>query len=1295
MSVKRAGQNNPILTPKQIIEFGHELALLSTYETQRDTILNFLQSNFESTAYIWLKSVPKFSIQNNQQIELPFDLDDEKIESNAGQLGYHLIEKNHQFWFLSQLIHNGIIFGKLILKRDNPFDNQAVENLNHISQITAMEIYATLQAQLTEWRQKQLKLVRNVTEQISLITDLDLLTKQITKLIQQTFNYSYVAVFLIDKGCERLQFMASALADEKKPSEAKRPNFEHESHPGFALGEHMIGHVAKTGKELIANNVLKEPRYKIVDSLAETQSEAVIPLKFTSRILGVFDVQSDETNAFGENDLLVLRALADNISIAIERTRLYQGVKDQADQLAAVYDVSRAITSILNNDELLQRIVNLIHERFEFPFVHLFVIDHVQNKITYKAGSGHRAMGYAKAGVSFDVTAEKGILPWVVRHSETMLINDIEAEPLFIKSYESQQTTGSEMAIPLNFGGEILGVLDIQSDQKDAFTYEAQQLMETLSDNIAIALRNAGLYRSENWRRKVAESLRDVAGLLSDNTALSDILNVILIRLRQNLPCDSAVFWLFDPNLTGETLPDSQELHLAAYQTAEDLSTQSLEELTYSPDPWVKKAINQTSPTIRQHDDVIGPIANKYHLPQNYSAIAAPLRTGEEILGILMLMHRTPGRYGQESQKITSAFASYAAIAIKNTRLYTTSQEQAWIATILLQVATATQSLTKLDELVTTIVRLTPMVVGVKGCALFLREPERDVFSLNAFYGIGNSSEGLNLDRPILLTTSPILEKLLITQEPQRVIDPKVDFDLPDSFTDQMSQDSLMLLPLIVRDEILGAFMLACEPGSHLFDDSSVIINEEQYQIIQGIIQQTAIAIENIRLLEAKQEEAYISTVLLQAAQAAVSSSDLRDTLESIVHIMPILVGIDASVIYIWNQEENCFHISHAVISGTKDETEIMDLDYSPGDFPMLDSVFQNNHPVVFPFIDNPLPPEDWDLALPDEEQTDPTPVLQSRYPLLMGFPLSMKDDKFGVLLALDKSFSANRERRFELLWGIAQQASLAIQNDIIKNEMIERQHLEREFQLAREIQQTFLPNQKPEIPGWEMDVRWETARLVGGDFYDYFLLPDGRLAFLIADVSDKGLAAALYMTVTRTLIRAAAQESTSPSETLERVNDLLLVNSQNGLFVTTFYGILSMEDGTLKYTIAGHNPPFLIKYQENEVITFSKGGIALGALPDIKLQQNQVTLDPGDCLILYTDGVTEAFNFEDQMYGEKRLRQLLQKTVGERAKVVLENLETDLNGFRGSAPLSDDTTMLAISRSKSLTNEHRDTSTP
>jgi len=1151
------------------------------------------------------------------------------------------------------------------------------------------------QNKLTNWQQKQLNLVRTVTQQISLITDLDVLTKQITKLVQQTFNFSYVAVFLINEDNEKLYFESSSLRDEENRNDVMRPEFEMAQHPGFILGEHMIGHVAKTGKELIANDVTKESRYHIVDSLAETQSEAVFPLMISSRILGVFDIQAAEINAFQENDLLILRALADNISVAIERTRLYQGVKVQADQLTAVYDVSRAITSTLDTDELLQGIVNLIHDRFDFPYVHLFSIDPTRNKITYKAGSGQRAKGYEEACVSYEVNAKKGIIPWVIQHSKTFRINNVEAEPLFVKSFETQQVTGSEMSIPLVFGGEALGVLDIQSDQKDAFSSEDQQLMESLADNIAIAVRNAGLYRSEIWRREVAESLRDVAGLLSDETAYSEILDVILKCLRHNLPCDVASFWLIDLNTPTEPSPDTYNLQLAAIRAADERSIERMKNLAIDPGSWIYEVFQATDPVIRLPENSIDPIAKQYNFPKNYSAIAAPLHTGEELLGILMLMHSSPGRYGQESEKISSAFASYAAIAIKNTRLYTTSQEQAWIATILLQVATATQSLTKLDELVRTIVRLTPMVVGVKGCALFLLDPQNEIFSLNAFYGIGDSSEGLNLDQPITLISSSILDDILISHAPQQVQDPKIEFDLPTSFTAQMSQDALILLPIISRNEILGAFMLACEPDSQLFEDCSDIVKDDRYQIINGIIQQTAIAIENIRLLEAKQEEAYISTVLLQAAQAAVSSSDLDETLDSIVHIMPIMVGIDASIIYRWNLEQDRFQVSHADISGTKDETEILETTYSRGDFPMLDYALQNNRPVVYPFIENLLPPEDWDLVLPDEEQTDPTPILQSRYPLLMGFPLFTKDDFFGVLLTLDKNFSTNRERRFELLSGIAQQASLAIQNDIIKREMIERQHLEREFQLARQIQQTFLPNQKPEIPGWVMDVHWETARLVGGDFYDYFLLPDGRLALLIADVSGKGLAASLYMTVTRTLIRAAAQESSSPAKTLERVNDLLLVNSQNGLFVTTFYGILSLGDGLLTYTIAGHNPPFMIKHHDKEVIEFPKGGIALGALPDITLEQHEISLDPGDCLILYTDGVTEAFNLQEQMYGEERFTHYLNSIIGESAEVVLRNLEKDLILFRGDAPLSDDTTMLAISREISLTDKNRDPGSP
>lgn len=1273
-----------------LLDFGEELASISTFQDQKKFLEDFFQAEFGAKAFIWLSNPPKLISAKLPRIKFPFD--PEIFSSNNGddQDRFQIIKIEEDHWLILPLLHGKNDFGKIILKRKSAFDSQTLNTLTDLSKVAGLSIYANLQTHLQSWRQKKLALVRSVTAQISQITDLSVLTKQITKLIQDSFDYYYVAVFLLNEDTGRLHFKASAGSDN-----SKRPEFESESHPGFAVGEHMIGYVVKTGSELIAGDVTSEPRYKEVNSLVKTKSEAVIPLIVETRILGVLDVQSDERDIFDEEDLLVLRALADNIAIAIESTRLLQDLKNRVDQLAIVSEVSRAITFILDTDELIQRIVELIHDRFNFPFVHLYILDPVEKKISFKAGSGERTPLYSKAKVSFDIDSQTGIIPWVVQHGQTKRINRVKEEPLFIESPYAQGTSGSEMAVPLLFGGEILGVLDIQSDQENAFSSEDQQLIETLADNIAIAIRNARLYRSEKWRRQVAESLRDVAGLLSENTALNDVLNTILTQLHKNLPCDIAGIWLFDLDSTTSTPVESRELFLTTYQTADNFPSETLGELSFMPDAWVKSALVKKEPTIRETNQPKGPVAKRYNLAQDYSAIAAPLSTGKEILGMLTLTHHTPNRYGVESQRITSAFASYAAIAIKNTRLYASSQEQAWISTILLQVAQATQALSNLNELAATIVRLTPMVVGIKGCALFLREPESDIFSLYALYGIGESDEVQNLDQPVPMMDTPIFDELLTKKEQIFIKQPEEAFNFSEITESQMVNNTMSLLPLMARSEVLGAFLLVNEPENSSQNKQPHLIDEERLKIIQGIMQQTAIAVENIRLLESKQEEAYISTVLLQVAQAVVSSENLEDTLDSIVHIMPILVGIDSSVIYLWDDAHQIFNTSSATTKGTTDEEELLNMTFNLGDFPMLDLVARNNQPMAYPFVETTLPPEDWDLVLPDEGQTDPTPVLQSQYPVLMGFPLSAKDEIFGVLLAQDISFSINRERRFDLLWGIAQQASLAIQNDVLNKEMLDRQHLEREFQLAREIQQTFLPNQMPDMPGWQMDVRWETARQVGGDFYDYFLLPDGRLAIVIADVSDKGLAASLYMTVTRTLLRAAALEFSSPAKTLEHVNDLLLANSQNGLFVTTFYGVLSLTNGTLTYTIAGHNPPLIIRHQSNEIIEFEKGGIALGALPDVHLPERQVVLHPADCLVLYTDGVTEAFNIKDQIYGEKRLKKVLRTTIGQNASSVLEILEADLVEFRNNAPLSDDTTILAICRSPSLTNDNRDSSPP
>lgn len=1271
------------ISHQSILILGQDLANLTTYQEQKAHLKDFVCRYFGEKVFVFINHPPRSDRTIILQDDYPIDIQDLHDDQEYHNDHHRVIKKEGFYWLVVPLIHGANEIGGIVTAFDDCPKAEKISDLMDVGRIAGMAIDACLQSQLQRWQQKQLALVRSVTTQVSQITNVDVLTRQITNLVQQTFNYYYVAVFLINEKSKRLHFESSASLVKYE-----RPEFENETHPGFALGEHIIGYVAETGHELVANDVRKEPRYKKVDSLAGTKSEVVLPLKIDKQVFGVFDVQSDQLQAFDENDLLVLRALADSIAIAIENTRLFQTVQIRADQLTTVGKVSRAITSILDLDQLLQKIVNLIHERFNFPFVHLYTIDSIGNKITFKAGSGERTLLYEESNISFDMDSETGIIPWVVQHGETKRINNVEEEALFEKPPVSGGPSGSEMSIPLFFGGEILGVLDVQSQQKNAFWQEDQQLLETLGDNIAISIRNARLYHSEKWRRQVAESLRDIAGLLSDNTALDDVLDAILKQLYKNLPCDVACIWLFDQETAADVPIESQKLHLAAQKTAEGYSADDIKKTTFIPDDWVKAALTREKPTIRKLNESIGPIASQFDMKRDYSAIAAPLHTGEEILGMLTLTHHEPGRYGQESEKITSVFASYAAIAIKNAHLLTQAQEQARISTILLQVTQATQSQSNIEGLAETIVQLTPMVVGVEGCALFLINQDNDSFKLQAMNGITESGSEADFSHPILLHDAPILNNLVASQKPLIIRNPKADLHLPDDFPQLRQVETMMLLPIMARGEFFGALLLTNDSASTSDRDVNEIIGEERMKIIQGIIQQTAIGIENLRLLETRQEEAYISTVLLQVAQAVVSNAELNDTLESIVNIMPILVGIESNAIYLWNRSSETFQVSFATIQGSTSKDNLIGTSYEAGDFPMLDAVYRNNRPVVFPFTEMILPAEDWDLILPDEGQIDPLPILQSSYPLLLGFPLSVQDEVYGVLLAQDDNLATNRERRFELLWGIAQQASLAIQNDSLNKEMLDRQRLEREFQLARDIQQTFLPDQMPKMPGWDMSVYWETARQVGGDFYDYFLLTDGRLALIIADVSDKGLAASLYMTVTRTLLRAAARESTSPARTLEHVNDLLLVNSQTGLFVTAFYGILNLQDGLLTFSIAGHNPPVLIKYHENKIIEFDKGGIALGAMEDIKLEEDTIHLETGDCLLLYTDGVTEAFNLQDQMYGNQRLVSTLKTAIGESASRVIETLEADLDIFRGEAPLSDDTTILAICREKSLTDE-------
>jgi len=272
------------------------------------------------------------------------------------------------------------------------------------------------------------------------------------------------------------------------------------------------------------------------------------------------------------------------------------------------------------------------------------------------------------------------------------------------------------------------------------------------------------------------------------------------------------------------------------------------------------------------------------------------------------------------------------------------------------------------------------------------------------------------------------------------------------------------------------------------------------------------------------------------------------------------------------------------------------------------------------------------------------------------------------------------RSRRIEIINGIAQQAALAIQNDLLQQEMVVRERLETEVQLARQIQQTFIPHTLPTHPAWQIAARWRTARQVGGDFYDVIELPNGKLGLFIADVADKGMPAALFMALTRTLVRAAVKEMNSPVDVLRRVNDQLLPDTQQGMFVTAVYGVLDPESGDFTFVNAGHNPPFWMKANQS-IEKLTRTAIALGVMEQPGMKERTVSLAKGDILLLYTDGLTEAFSPSEELFGDSRLMDSLISIKAHTADEVLIVIEDRLNEFIDTTPLGDDLTMLVLRR--------------
>jgi sigma-B regulation protein RsbU (phosphoserine phosphatase) len=295
--------------------------------------------------------------------------------------------------------------------------------------------------------------------------------------------------------------------------------------------------------------------------------------------------------------------------------------------------------------------------------------------------------------------------------------------------------------------------------------------------------------------------------------------------------------------------------------------------------------------------------------------------------------------------------------------------------------------------------------------------------------------------------------------------------------------------------------------------------------------------------------------------------------------------------------------------------------------------------------------------------------------------PLKTEKRVIGLIVLVRDQGNTFSAGAIKLLNSIAMQIAPALEIIRLYQVAVEKERIERELLMARQVQQSLLPAEMPQIQGWDFARRWRPAREVSGDFYDFIFEGPDQLGLVIADVTDKGMPAALFMVFARSALRASLGQIHTPAEAITVANNLICRDSFEGLFATLFYARLMTDSGQLTYVNAGHNPPLLYRSLQDEIQLLKRTGLPLGVVENSDYEECSVVLQPGDFILFYTDGITEAVNSAGVEFGPERLQRVIYELKACSTDEIISGLENALNEYADPSQSFDDITMMAVRR--------------
>lgn len=484
-----------------------------------------------------------------------------------------------------------------------------------------------------------------------------------------------------------------------------------------------------------------------------------------------------------------------------------------------------------------------------------------------------------------------------------------------------------------------------------------------------------------------------------------------------------------------------------------------------------------------------------------------------------------------------------------------------------------------------------------------------------------------------------------------------------------------MNVPLMVGKEIIGMIHIASLDKENAYNDSDL-------RLLTTLANSMSVALESARLFDETQQRNAELAIINSIQQGLASKLDMQGIYNLVGDKVREIFNANTTYIAVYDPGQQVAISRYHVDNGVHFTFEPFPMD-GPG---LFKYVIRSRKPLLIGTSQAARSLDMFDIPSPNSAED-----LNETY---LGVPILLGEDVKGIISVQSYKQNAYNHSDVRLLQTLANSMSIALENARLwEQEKMFRKALQRELEIGREIQAGFLPEALPRIAGWEIAATLMSAREVAGDFYDAFKLLDGTIGLVIADVCDKGVGAALFMTLFRSLIRAVANldyfEQTETSEyqsTRERLqraislanNYIKETHGKSGMFATLFFGILDPRDGRFTYINGGHESPFILR-ADNSREFLHKTGPAVGVIPKFKFKILETQLQAGDMFFAFTDGVPDCRNPLGEFFGRERLEDLLQGK--ESANRAVETIASSLREYIGSANQFDDITLLAVKR--------------